>query len=1471
MNPNETITVWESVTIATDPRRINVFEDVFVYDIWENKKRYWVGGTGNWDATAGTKWATSSGGVGGAAVPTSSDDVYFDANSTGTVTVAATAYCLNFDCTGFTGLLTGTSAMNVYGNYTLGAGMTMSYGGLLSFVSTEIGRTITTNGKAPTSSTTTFNGGGGEWILQDSFISSGSYAGLNLVNGTLNTNGKTVTLGQYFGIDIGTKTLTLGASIITAPAFYFDEVSGFTLNYGTSKLVAIESFLAYGLTFYDVEITAANGYGTISQSTYTNYFRNLSILNTSAGSAATTISAGSTCVVSGTFTASSSTSGFRSMIRSSTVGISTSIVAATTAISNCDFSDIAASGAASWSGTSIGNAFGNSGITFTTPVTRYAVGISSSDNWSSTASWSTSSGGASGASVPICHDTVYLNSSSGSGTLYADTRFLCADLICTGFTGTININATRNTELYGSLTLGSGMVFTVGNDLLFMGRSSHTITSAGKAIGNISYKTYFYNFGGSITLQDDTTFTSQFRIENGTFNANNKNVTLKSFYSGTSNSTINMGSGTWTITGSTSVWTASTSAGALINCDTSTIDIADASTATKYFQGGNKTYYILKTSGAGIAEYQILGSNTFDTITSTKTVAYTLAFAAGSVQTISNFLVSGSAGNLVTLTSTSTSAFGLTKAGTGNVICNYLNIAHSIAQSTGKWYARNSVNNQSVATAGSGWIFTEPSFSVSDTITKTESVTTYNSGYNFTKYETVTPTEYLSFRVFTPDAVEPNETVYVYDIPWVWIRDPQGNNRYWVGGTGNWTDKAHWAFTSGGMGGAPIPTPLDDVFIDTNSGLSSGGTISLTYLNSQYWTCMCHDFTSTVGTSYNIDYVTSDLSIYGSSVFEKHIIFFSGTWIYFVSNDESNTITTNDVSFDYILFGIDDLGPWPLPLTNTTTYDIYGDLYVYDYIEWNRGVLNFNTSNVYYTSNIYLQAGPSSLVSYPGYGSYNNSGLGDVTVNMGSGTWTVHGDFHVEGSGGYYPIVNPQTSTLKLTYSTQLEVYSDVNAPSYIGSLNLNNVIVHNIESTFYFIGNITIKDLTLLPSGNAIVFPAEKTGEDVWDDGLLSVESIISYGAIDDPIYIYPQNGDFCKVSSTSDTVTFYYTETDRLRVLDASSWFMGESVDLGGNEGLFFYNQTDLIPDRTVKSLVAGFQNGGVSWSNYTTLTNGGIGQSFYVSFDTTLDSVHLFLTSFGLVTGTAEVRIYTHTGSYGTTGTATTPILAVSDPFDVEQLRLPRSGYGYYASKNIFNFSGVNRIKLVAGNVYVAVLVYNNGTATEYLGVAYPTAVSTFGGNACTFSLDMNTVTAQPTKDLFISVYGMSDLSEPPVEDLTITDAIIVEESDLTNYISVAENISVTENISKYITDLFITEYEIVNISEVVYGSIYIPTALTTQFQFEQYAKYVLSFDYEKTGGDVLVYQGSQLIFSTGIQMIRYPYQHIHITESINITII
>ena len=40
---------------------------------------------------------------------------------------------------------------------------------------------------------------------------------------------------------------------------------------------------------------------------------------------------------------------------------------------------------------------------------------------------------------------------------------------------------------------------------------------------------------------------------------------------------------------------------------------------------------------------------------------------------------------------------------------------------------------------------------------------------------------------------------------------------YWVGGSGNFNDAAHWSLHSGGVGGVKIPSISDDVYFDENS------------------------------------------------------------------------------------------------------------------------------------------------------------------------------------------------------------------------------------------------------------------------------------------------------------------------------------------------------------------------------------------------------------------------------------------------------------------------------------------------------------------------------------------------------------------------------------------------------------------------------------------------------------------------------
>ena len=206
--------------------------------------RYWVLGTGTWDATTTTNWSASSGGAGGASVPTASDNVFFDANSNVgvtafTVTMANTPrVCNDFTAAGLDGVMTlaGTSiGLTVSGSLTFQAtNFTRTYDGITTFNATTTGKTITTNG-INFGGAVTFNGVGGAWALQTAVKVSNA---TTLTNGTLDLNGKTLTAVIRFATATGTKNITFNggtliSSISSVTAFNNAAPTNFTTTAGT--------------------------------------------------------------------------------------------------------------------------------------------------------------------------------------------------------------------------------------------------------------------------------------------------------------------------------------------------------------------------------------------------------------------------------------------------------------------------------------------------------------------------------------------------------------------------------------------------------------------------------------------------------------------------------------------------------------------------------------------------------------------------------------------------------------------------------------------------------------------------------------------------------------------------------------------------------------------------------------------------------------------------------------------------------------------------------------------------------------------------------------------------------------------------------------------------------------------------------------------------------------------------------------
>lgn len=740
--------------------------------------RYWVGGTATWDGTAGTKWATTSGGAGGAAVPTAADDVFFDAAS-GAVTITTsgttTDLCRSLDCTGFTGTLSHASATTIVigdgtaGIFKLVAGMTYTKGSTttsrLSFVSTTTGNNITTAGKVL--GNVTFDGAGGGWVLQDSYTANGSAStSITLTAGTLDTNGQTVTVGSFASNNSNTRTLTLGASTInvssTGTAWSFATTTNLTFNVGTStiNLTGVGTLSGGGLTYNTVVFSGGSGTSTINQE---NTFGTLTVTGSAAKTDDFRLNANQT--ITGTLTLTGNSATNRLFTLSGTVGTAYTLTAATVSLTNVDFQDITAAGAAApFTGTSLGNALGNSNITFTAAVTRYFV--YTNGLWSLTANWSASSGGATGASVPLCHDTVLIDANSftaGGLSMTMDIPRLAASVDFTGTANTPTIQFTSlRTVIYGSLTLVAGLSYSGTQVTDFYGRGSHTLTTGGLTITN---QWNFEAFGGTYTLQDDMTRSSSFTWQKGTFDANDKNITSSSgFTSSNSDSrVINMGNGTWTFTGTGTVWNTGTTTNLTLNAESSVLVISNTSATSKTLTGGGRTFSTLTITGDNVI---ISGANTFATL-NVNNAALTngLKLTSGTTQTItSTFTTNGSAGNLAKIVSTTGGSAATLSKAAGIVSEDYMSLQDSTATGGASWYAGAGSTNVS---NNSGWIFTDPPTAIwaVENVTVTENTVVALSAPQVNTSDSITVTESISAvqsnDINTSDSITVTESVSV--------------------------------------------------------------------------------------------------------------------------------------------------------------------------------------------------------------------------------------------------------------------------------------------------------------------------------------------------------------------------------------------------------------------------------------------------------------------------------------------------------------------------------------------------------------------------------------------------------------------------------------------------------------------------------------------------------------------------------------
>jgi hypothetical protein len=896
------------------------------------KTVYWnLAAGGNWSANA---WAASSGaGVSTDNFPLAQDTAVIEntgLNTSATVTLdAAVPYTGSIDMSSRTNAMTFAIATSpaIYGNWTNGSGTAMSGSGTLSFSGRNT-QTITSAGKSfGTPINITVDSYGGSVELADALNIGGNT--LTITNGTFDTKNYNVTAGTLSSSNNNVRTILLGSSTVTLGASASVSCSpstNLTFNAGTSSIVCTVltvTFNGGGLTFYDVSFNATSvGTKNISG---TNTFNNFSVTApSSAGLTQLSLSADQT--ITGTLTVAGATAVRRIFVRSDTLGTTRTLTVGTLSADNCDFRDITITGTAAGSApTRAGDCGGNSGITFPSPKTVY-WNLAGAQNWSATA-WAPGSGGSPDINnFPLAQDTAVFDEAAGSvtGTITINAAWNIGTFDASLRTSAMTLTTSTNTPfVYGDWKFGTGVTSssTTGT-ITFAKRGTQTITSNGITFGcpvTIDSVTGVVQLADALSLGSTRTLT----LASGTFDAVTYNVTTGLFeVTVTTNTTLKMGSGTWTLSGTGNFWMASNAPNAFYK-GTANIVLSDTSASARSFAGRGLSYNKLTIGGAtGISTLTISGNNQFTELASTKTVAHTISISTS--QTFGKWTVTGTAGNVVTLSGTET----------GNILAGA---------------CTDSIDYLAMGSIG---------------------------------FAATSPGEFYAGANSTGTAAAP-----VYR-----TAKPADSTRYWVGGTGNWSDTARWSTGSGGGSGASVPRSHDDVVFDSLSNATAytatvnavtGGIRmkSLTIAGPLVGNVTLAGSTAIVGIHGNVTLpatgltrtYTGAITLSGST---------SGLTLTTNGVTLASAITVNGVGCEWALGSALNTGANAFSLTNGS----------------------FDSANYAVTANNFIGGG-------------NNNA---VVLSLGSSTWTLAsaGGAFVFGSTQFNYTLNAGTSNIVLTNAT---------------------------------------------------------------------------------------------------------------------------------------------------------------------------------------------------------------------------------------------------------------------------------------------------------------------------------------------------------------------------------------------------------------------------------------------------------------------
>lgn len=462
-------------------------------------------------------------------------------------------------------------------------------------------------------------------------------------------------------------------------------------------------------------------------------------------------------------------------------------------------------------------------------VDYYWVG--GSGNWSDITHWATTSGGNNFHNiVPTANDNVIFDANSFDGPDQVVTvnneNIFCRDMIWRTVTNrpTLRAEANRILNVFGSVQLSPDMTFDFRGDVILSGTDAgHTIDMAGHPFLS---SLFVEGSGGEWTLNSALTVNNEFEFRTGTLITNDQPLTCAYFYvnSPGGDHLLDLTASEVLITGNDYVMNFQDFYAADLRMSPDNGQFADA---TLRFTSPVTTLW-LSLGSIGLEFGEVIFEST---------VGLARIEEENGLSTSFRRLTLAKNGRFVSNFSADTLQFAPGKTYIFQPATTY---RFSVLTATGS--CENPIN-LFTAQAGAATNFQYAGDGAADIQLQYVSLKDIHADDNGTG---------ISLEVVEGVDLGNNNG---------WTIVPKTTDRlYWVGGTGMWDDPANWSFTSGGVGGACIPTAGDDVVFDANSFTAAGQSVMINVENAYCRSMIWEDPT---GTPQLIGALDQELHIYG--------------------------------------------------------------------------------------------------------------------------------------------------------------------------------------------------------------------------------------------------------------------------------------------------------------------------------------------------------------------------------------------------------------------------------------------------------------------------------------------------------------------------------------------------------------------------------------------------------------------------------